>query len=257
MSRTVLSSVALAAAAGLTALATLGTPAHAATTGKELDLTFEGSDARTNAGTTSLTVRTLTANGGRVRMVAGESGGSAIRLPAFADSNPPLALLEIIDEQGADDLSPGTARFRYGADFTLDPTSQGSTVDNGNNLLQRGSFRADMQYKVEVDGGRPGCRVKGSAGAVAVRSPRTVVPGDWYRATCLRDGSTLTLTVRRLADGKVWRYSRSGQTGSLQAPSRSLPLSVGGKLTARGTIAVKSSDQFNGRVDNAFLNVLS
>jgi hypothetical protein len=232
-------------------------PAEAASTGKELDLRFEAAGARTNSGVSVLTVRTVSAHGGTVRQVGGFGGGSAIRLPAFATGSAPMAVMSAVDQQGQDDLSPGTARFRFGADFTLDAQSQGSSVDNGNNLIQRGSFRAAMQYKVEIDGRRPGCRVKGSAGAVSVRSPREVTPDTWYRVKCLREGPTVTLRVVRLADHTAWTYRRSGPIGSVQTPRRSLPLSVGGKVNARGGIATSSSDQFNGRIDNAFVNVFS
>lgn len=253
MSRLLACTAAAATVAGLTML---GAPAGATSAGRELDLRFEAGAARSNAGATAVTVRTLTAHGGSAENVAGPGGGTAVRLPAFAADDPPLAVLSVVDEEGEDDLSPGSSRFRFGADFALDAASQGSSVDNGNNLVQRGSYRAAMQYKLEVDGRRPGCRVKGTSGAVTVRSSRQVSPGRWYHASCLRSGTTVTLRVVDLAAGTTWTYQRSGSIGAVQAARRSVPLSVGGKLNDRGAIAVSSSDQFNGRVDNAFLNVL-
>jgi hypothetical protein len=89
---------------------------------------------------------------------------------------------------------------------------------------------------------------------VRVRSTRAVAPGSWYRAQCTRDGNTLTLKVVRLEDRASWSYRASGATGRLQPSSRTVPLSVGGKLRNGGNPAA-SADQFNGRVDNVVYNV--
>ena len=243
--------VAAAAAACLVA-ASVSPPAGATVAGREMNLKF-GTTAQANDGRTPLTVRTVARNGGRIASTTGPSGG-AVRLPAYQASNAPVAVLAVTDTDGTDDLAPGTARFTFGADFALDAKSQGSRTDNGNNLVQRGLYDHRMQFKLEVDGNRPLCRVKGSGGAVSVKSSRTVTPGVWHRAVCERSGSRVTLTVTRLSDGVKWASSRSGATGSLQPSSRSVPVSVGGKLDATGSLA-RSADQFNGTVDNAFVNV--
>jgi hypothetical protein len=253
--RRVLASLAALSTALSTALATTAfLPAQATAGGRELDLRFEAGTRQLNAGATALSVRTVTHNGGSVATAGGRSG-DAVRLPAYRASNPPLAALAVTDRDGADDLAPGTARFRFGADFTVDAASQGSAVDNGNNLVQRGLYRDRMQYKLELDGMRPACRVKGTTGAVTVRSPVTVAAGTWYRAVCERNGSEVTLTVTRLATGRAWTSSASRSTGGLRPSSPSVPLSVGGKLDASGRLVVRSADQFNGKVDNAFVNV--
>jgi hypothetical protein len=229
-------------------------PAHAATSGRELDLRFESGAQRVSAGAAALTVRTVTHNGGTVATTEGRDGG-AVRFPAFRSSSPPLAALAVTDRDGADDLAPGAARFRFGADFALDPTSQGSKVDNGNNLLQRGLWGHPMQYKLELDGKRPLCRVKGASGAVSVRSSVTVAADSWYRAVCERNGSTVTLTVTELGSGTSSTSSASGATGQMRPSSASVPLSVGAKLDAGGRLVTGASDQFNGKVDNAFVDV--
>lgn len=238
-----------ACAAGATCLV-FATPASAG--GRELNLTFDDSRLTRNSGSAPVTVEEVTANGGQVNAVSDPSGGRAIRLPGHESTGyAPRAVLTVTQQDNA--LSPGTASFRFGADFTLDAESQGSASDNGNNLLQRGLWDAPMQYKVQVDGGRPSCRVKGSRGAVDVVSPRRVEPGTWYRVMCGRSATTVTLTVVRLADDATWTYSDSGPIGSLRAPAAQ-PLSIGGKVDASGRI-VAASDQFNGRVDNAFYAV--
>jgi hypothetical protein len=176
----------------------------------------------------------------------------AAGLPPFP---PPQAVLTVVDAQGVDDLSPGNADFRFGADFRLDGRSQGSSSDNGNNLIQRGLFGAKMQYKLQVDGNRPLCRLKGTGGVVEVRSSRKVPSEAWHSAICIRRGQEVLLHVVRLGDGKKWTYRASGRTGSLVPSSSSVPLSIGGKVHDSGQIMGSSADQFNGRIDNAFLQV--
>jgi hypothetical protein len=67
----------------------------------------------------------------------------------------------------------------------------------------------------------------------------------------------VTLVVQRLADGTRWAYSATGATGSMTPSSPSLPLSVGAKVSPTGALLTDDADQFNGTVDNVFLNVLS
>jgi hypothetical protein len=229
--------------------------AQAATSGKELNLKFEDTELTGNSGSAPLTVKVRSRNGGTINRTTGASGGRAAAFPDFQASDPPQAVMTAVDGQGSDDLSPGTANFRFGADFRLHGRSQGSSSDNGNNLIQRGLFGAAMQFKIQVDDNRPLCRVKGTGGAVAVRSSHQVPSDSWHRAICIRRGEEVLLRVIRLDDRKKWTYRASGRTGSLVAPSKSVPLSVGGKVHNSGQIMGNNADQFNGRIDNAFLNV--
>ncbi len=50
-------------------------------------------------------------------------------------------------------------------------------------------------------------------------------------------------------------HRRSGVTGSMTPASRSVPMSVGVKVTNSGALLARASDQFNGRVDDVFLNI--
>ncbi len=239
-------------AVGVAVAATV--PSQAAVSGRELSLDFEQGAVTANRGGTALSVRMLTHNGGTVESTSSDGSGSAVRFPAFKASSPPLAVLVVTDETGSDDLAPGTAMFRFGATFNLDSKSAGSSVDNGDNLVQRGLFGARAQYKIQIDKKHPSCRVKGAAGAVHVTATRSVTPGEWYRALCSRDGSTVTLEVRRISDGTRWTYRGSGATGSVSPPSGT-PLSIGGKVNDSGRLMTGDSDQFNGRVDDVFVNV--
>jgi hypothetical protein len=238
------------------ALLTAG-PAGGAVPGRELDLTFEHGHIRHNSADAAFRIRRVTDNGGAIITVPDRQGtGSAARFPLYQVDNAPEAVLTVVDAEDADDLDPGTAKFRFGADFALDAESEGSSTDNGNNLVQRGLYSATTQYKLQLDDGFPECRVKGRDGVVDVASTRAVTPGRWYRAVCLRDGNTVQLVVKRLnKKHRTWTYSASGKTGSMKPDAQSLPLSVGGKVTSRGTLRADDADQFNGLVDNVFLHI--
>lgn len=74
----------------------------------------------------------------------------------------------------------------------------------------------------------------------------------WYRVTCRRHGSVLTLVLERL--GGAGPNARTRATATLPTGSVSMaavvPLAVGGKVDADGTVPASSTDQFNGVVDN-------
>ena len=108
-------------------------------------------------------------------------------------------------------------------------------------------------FKLEVDGGRPACRVHGSGGRRYVRSTVSVSRSTWYAATCSRVGSTLSVTVRPYGGTTSTTTTTSGATGTLSfAASR--PASVGGKLTPGGAVVAEASDQFNGAVSQVWVS---
>lgn len=220
--------------------------------------------AFTNTGTRAVTIEVRRSGGGVVRRAASSPGnGSAANFPDYDDgAGAPRAVLSIRSATGWDNLNPRWSRFRFGGDFRLDADSAqsdraGSTgSDDGNNLIQRGLYDDDAQFKLEVDGDRVVCSVKGSAGRQTVASGVAVRPGQWYRARCGRDGTTVSLAVSVLrSDGSPAApvlSERSGATGDLAFATR-VPMSVGGKLTDGGAVAY-ASDQFNGLVDNLFFD---
>lgn len=201
-------------------------------------------------------------NSGIVTGGPGQSGGAADRAARFPthDASPeaPRAVVRIVEDGPGDALDPGTQRFSFGVDVNLDAVSSSNepgSSDNGDNVFQRGLYNDASQYKLQVDGRRPSCRVSGSAGAVFVRSPVSLQAGQWYRMTCTRDGDTVTLAVSDLNAGTVGTTtstSGTGATGSMTPSSSQVPLSVGGKLNADGSVA-SSTDQFNGTVDTVRL----
>jgi hypothetical protein len=126
--------------------------------------------------------------------------------------------------------------------------SSGRTIDDGNNLFQRGLSSDASMFKLEVDDENATCTVKGSAGEVIVRSDVTISPGAWYRATCTRtaDQVAITLTPQE-PGGKSASAVTPGASGTLTFPP-GMPASIGGKLDKSGEIVLAGSDQFNGAV---------
>lgn len=192
--------------------------------------------------------------GGVVMAAHGQSGQGAVAdFPAAArGSRAPAAVVAVHGPSGTDVLAPGSRSFTFGADFKLDPEDTG--VDGGDNLVQRGLADDAGQYKLELDGQRPTCVVKGSLGKVTVRSAIRVNRGVWYRVQCRRDGNAVRIILHRVG-GSTTTTTARGATGFVRTKRASTPLSVGGKLTPAGAVATWSTDQFNGLVDNAFLRI--
>ena len=213
----------------------------------------------TNHGSAQVTVSVTTQSGGRITRADGPDSPSALRLPAYDGETPGAAAVMVVRSRGAEDqLAPGTRGFEFGASFDLDDVSSGSESDNGDNLLQRGLFADDAQFKLQVDHGVVSCRVAGAAGEALARSRRQVVRGVWYRADCTRVGRTVRLVVSRLDDQPtvVETVTVAARTGAVRMPA-SVPLAIGGKVAPDGLITASASDQFNGLIDDVVLRILS
>jgi hypothetical protein len=236
---------------------------------RELELDIEqaapsgGYTSFVNSGSAVLRVSVVTDDGGALldaRPRIDPASDRAVRYPRYdGDPAAPHAVIQIVDRRGADDLDPGLQPFRFGADFNLDTLSEDAEPggrDNGDNLIQRGFFDQSAQYKIQLDHRIAMCRVKGSLGAVEVSSPVHPVPGTWYRVQCSRRDNQLTIVVTRWDDGMPTslRQSAIGPIGVVSPVSRTIPVSVGGKLARRGVIN-EASDQFNGRIDNVFIRI--
>lgn len=235
---------------------------------REVDFDFEHEAADhgaiipgvTNAGIARVTTSVATAGGGRAVLADGVEGGYGLRFPVFvAGTSSPAAAVVVRAVGSPDVLSPGSSDFRFGADFALDSLSDGADPDNGNNLVQRGLTADTTQYKLQVDHGVPSCRVAGAAGAAFVAAETTVIPGQWYRAACLRSGERLELTVLSWV-GTHWGPAQVttvlAPTGRVDFDASGAPMSIGAKVDADGSLLVSSSDQFNGVVDNVHFEVV-
>jgi hypothetical protein len=233
---------------------------------KLLHLDFDGAKVTgdrvsvKNSGELPVQVRVTTGGGGKAVIAAGQDGRDALRLPPMSDSPTPQGAVLLVTPDAAaggdaDRLSPESNDFTYGGTFALDQQSeQQGGSDNGNNFLQRGLAADPTQYKLQVDHGHVSCRVKGDLGELEVISHTAVEPKTWYTATCSREGRKLTLTLQQ-AGGSTERVSRTGDTGSVTAPSTT-PLTIGGK-TFDNHVVSQNSDQFNGQVGEVFLDVRS
>ena len=208
-------------------------------------------------GDTSVDVGVANLDGGAVRTVLGPSLALplALQFPAYGDgSSYPRAVVGVTPTSG-DALSPGSSDFTFGAVFRLDGTSSGDTVDNGDNLFQRGLYHEGSLYKLQLDHGQALCMVKGSNGRVTAKLTERVTPDRWYRATCTREGNQVSVAVTPYGGGDTDRSEESGDIGSLSfAASR--PASIGGKLNASGEMVERASDQFNGAVAKVWIERL-
>lgn len=205
-----------------------------------------------NSALARVDVDAVTWGTGQVRASVTPGGSRAIRLPAFSSSTDRgYAIVRVVNGGAEDVLSPGDRDFRFGADISLDATSTGSNSDDGDNVIQRGLYEGSSQYKLQVDDGRPSCRIRGLVGEAIVKSDVRVTAGEWYRMRCERRGTTVTLTVARLLPDGATRLdtvSRIGEVGAVIMPNH-IPLSVGGKLGGEGDLLPASTDQFNGSID--------
>lgn len=202
----------------------------------------------------------VTRDGGAVLATSDVRGHPALRFPPFSPApDPPRAVVRLTPDAdaGADPLSPGTADFTFGADFAVDPTSQGTEVDSGNNILQRGLASDPSQFKVEVDELRPLCRIRGAEGLVQLRAKKEIRPDQWYRVRCSRAGTAVKLTIYRVSSNVptvVEEVREESPTGELSWQTRP-PMSVGGKLAANGSMIRSQTDQFNGVIALPMLQI--
>lgn len=209
-------------------------------------------------GSADVAVTEVSLDGGDVTEQPGLNDAPAIDFPAFsADENAyPRAILAVTNIGVSDAMKPGNHNFTWGAEFRLDDQSQGTGVDNGNNLVQRGLSSHPTFFKLELDQLQPSCTVRGEDGELVVRSSEFVDPGTWYRVRCERTATDLAVYVTALDGDGTNRTSASHETGVVGAVSiqeTSTPLTVGGKIGADGNVLRAATDQFNGLVVDPYL----
>ncbi len=219
------------------------------------------STAPIQTGSARVEVEVIARDGGEVTVTRGRDGELVLDFPAFDEANdaPPRAVVRVTPPaQGSDPLAPGEADFTFGAEFRIDTESKGTAVDNGDNLMQRGLSSDPSQYKLELDGDRPACRILGAKGDVEVKLDNKVVPGGWYRVTCSRTGDLVQLSLTEYGPyDRMEEFSaeQEGATGNVEWPRAQTPMSVGGKLAATGDMIRSATDQFNGLVSKPFLSI--
>jgi hypothetical protein len=206
-----------------------------------------------NVGTGAVAVSVQATGGAEVDGAEGPDGSGAVRFPAYTGTPTASAAVVLATASLTDALDVENHDFRFGAAFELDDRSSGSTADNGDNLLQRGTFDSPGQFKIQLDHRVPSCRILGDAGEVFVKASKPVDPGVWYSVSCERTRTKVSLTLAPYdAPGEAQTWSASGVTGNVELDV--LPLSIGGKVSPEG-VPVASVDQFNGVVDEVYLRI--
>jgi hypothetical protein len=218
----------------------------------------------------SLSASVVTANGGHAVSVPSPTYNNAIALPPYSSraDDPPYAIVAIRNTSASvDALDAGSGAFTWQADFYL-ANDLGSDPLDGDNLLQRG-LSPNKQWKLSVDRHRAQCFARTVAHGPEVVTPAVTIPqvGDaesvhWYRAICTRsDSGVLTLRVLAFSPTeRTWSSFASTTAPTLVSGDLdmdwNIPVSVGGKLTDTGAVAVaKSPDQLNGSIDNVIMRV--
>jgi hypothetical protein len=156
----------------------------------------------------------------------------------------------------ADLLNPDGNDLSFGADLRLNDLSSGKGDDNGDNVLQRGLFSDANQYKLQVDKRVPSCTVKSGDARLLVKFNEGLDEG-WFRVRCDYEPGSLTLSVSRIFTDRVedlGTKTKSMSLGSLDFIG-STPVTIGGKIGSNGELVLTESDQFNGELDNVFVDV--
>lgn len=139
-------------------------------------------------------------------------------------------------------LSPHDRDFEVSAWVSVRTIDIGSL---GSNLMQQGTYYQD-QWKMEVDGGRAGCRfadgdVRSGAHAALVRSPNRIDDGSWWILTCRKTANQVAVVVERVGGSGPQTTALASQVGSIDSTK---PVMVGSKGIP------SDADQFRGLLDN-------
>lgn len=215
----------------------------------------------TNRGSGTVRVWVSAVNGGRVRIEPGPVG-SVVRFPARSTESPaPAAALVVQVRQSEDPLAPGEADFEFGADVALDEGAGDSaagetTSDNGENVVQRGLWSGPAQYKLQVDRSTASCVLRGSRGEAKVKLAEPLPPDVWFRLRCRLVDGVLSIAAADVHGVEPdQEASAPVAVGTIEFPV-TVPLAVGAKVDAEGSVPSSSSDQLNGRVDHVWFRLL-
>lgn len=202
--------------------------------------------------------RSLQAGGGQLIQVPSGNGTSALQFPSYdRGKNGPRLVLVLESGGGPDQFNPAGGEFSFGADLRLDAeSSEKGSDDNGDNVLQRGLFSDQFQYKLQVDKRVPSCTVKSGATRMFVKLDQSF-DDNWFRVRCDYRSGTLTISASRILQDRfddLGLKSVQGTIKPLQFSAKS-PVTVGGKTTPEGELVFNESDQFNGDLDNVYVDI--
>jgi hypothetical protein len=175
----------------------------------------------------------------RVQRPSGAATSPAVKFPA------PGAGRAVIQVPDAAHLDPGTADFTLTAlvKLTADEVSAGA------NVVQKGTFGGTTggQWKLQVDGGVPSCRIAGLRDGVEVAAMAvwsgSIAGTGWKFIECKRRGAVLSVNVATSATPVP-----APEDATMDITS-SAKVFIGAKGT--GT----NNDQFHGAVDNVVFSV--
>jgi hypothetical protein len=225
--------------------------------GRAVLLDFDNEDPLATTAAERVSVRSLEVSGGQAVQVHSGNGTSALRFPAFSAEREAPRLVLVLNPIGASDLlNPGGQDFSFGADLRLNDASSGKGDDNGDNVLQRGLFSDANQYKLQVDKRVPSCTVNSNGARLFVKFDEGLDEG-WFRVRCDYAAGSLTVSVSRILTDRVEELGHKTESmsiGSLDFSGRT-PATIGGKIGVNGELVLNQSDQFNGELDNVFVDI--
>jgi hypothetical protein len=248
--------------------AMLTAPASAASKSDDVWVRFESAKPGhsivrlANAGKAPVTVKIVRSNGGRlVSRQARNTRSRVADFPAYAGgSSAPHAVIAVVNHK-RDRLAPRNSPFSFGVDFKIDAAAVAAR-DDGNNLMQRGYFGSPAQYKLQVDKGVIGCRIKGELGSVFLTGDTPVDAAKWYRVRCsltpVADGpDNARLRISTLGPkGRAHLledHAANVEIGRLTFP-KARPLAIGGKIKDSLLMPARV-EQYNGLLDNVFFRL--
>jgi hypothetical protein len=220
-------------------------------------LDFDDEDPLATTAAERVSVRGLEAGGGQAVQVQSGNGTSALRFPAYSPETQAPRLVLVVKPVGATDLlNPEGNDLSFGADLRLNDLSSGKGDDNGDNVLQRGLFSDANQYKLQVDKRVPSCTIKSGEARLFVKYDQGLDEG-WFRVRCDYQKGSLRLSVSKILTDHIEELgdrTKSMSIGSLDF-SASTPVTIGGKIGSNGELVLHESDQFNGELDNVFVDI--
>ena len=129
--------------------------------------------------------------------------GHFIGFPSKCQDHAPVCPRAILEAPNDADLNPGPRRFRWGASIRV-LTSQ---LTDSSNVVQKGLDNTESQWKMQIgpNHGKVQCVVVGlgSTQSYVVRSQTSVADGNWHRAQCERNGTSLAVAVDGVIRGRV------------------------------------------------------
>ncbi|MBQ1012047.1 hypothetical protein KBX53_14015 [Micromonospora sp. M51] len=174
---------------------------------------------------------------GAISRTTRPSGGGASPAIAFPASG--SAVVQVPD---AANLNPGSQDFTIS---TLVKVSAGQ-VTSGANLMQKGVFADPAQWKLQLDDGKPGCRIAGTgpngAASLLITADASIADQGWKFVQCKRRGDVLSLIVGS--------ETVASSTGATMTITNTAKVNIGAKGPG-----LSNNDQFRGAMDNALVSI--